>query len=76
MKRFKFFGIILLTLLIIIGACGCSISKVIDDLRNNNKESSADIVSDMRMHLYEKYGYIDYDIEGFIGAAGIIHMTV
>ena len=68
MKRFKFFGIILLTLLIIIGACGCSISKVIDGLRNNNKESSADIVSDMRMHLYEKYGYIDYDIEGFIGA--------
>ena len=68
MKRFKFFGIILLTLLIIIGECGCSISKVIDGLRNNNKESSADIVGDMRMHLSEKYGYIDYDIEGFIAA--------
>ena len=68
MKRFRIFGISLLTLLIIIGECGCSISKVIDGLKNNNKESSADVVGDMRMHLSEKYGYIDYEIKGFIAA--------
>ena len=65
MRIAKRIVLLMLVLTIIVGGCGC---RMRTNSKNRKENTQGKIIASMREHLDDKYGYIDYEIEGFIGA--------
>lgn len=66
MKKSRRFSVLILTILILIGVCGCNMKENSNTTKHQNPQH--EIVVEMREHLRKKYGHISYKIDGLITA--------
>lgn len=59
-RRWLVFSLIFVIL--VMGVCGCSMEQ------NNKQISEQQIIAEMKNHLSDKYGNIEYDVKGFIAS--------